>query len=132
MTQNKTVRFIKNLGPRTTIGKQELQSLGFLNVEHKIKQLRLNHAHKIFNNKCPSYLNNNFVKINDHHNYNTRPSPFNFVTTKIKGTESTTCYYNAIRDWNSLPDTIKSITHIKRFKIEVKRHLLDIRTDASV
>ena len=88
-----------------------------------MKQLRLNHAHKIFNNTCPSYLKNNFVRINEHHRYGTRSSHYNFVIPKIKGNESTSFYYNAIQDWNSLPESIKSISDHKRFKKEVKCHL---------
>lgn len=131
VAQNKTMRFIKNLEPRATIGKPELSSMGFLNIENRVKQLRLNHAHKIFNNNCPSYLNNNFVKINEHHNYSTRSSPFNFVTPKIKGIESSSFYYNAIHDWNSLPDSIKSITELDKFKKEVKCHLKGISEEQS-
>ena len=56
--QNKTVRFIKSMDPRTNLK----PSLGFLNVENRVKQLRLNPAHKIFNNTCPSYLKNYFIK----------------------------------------------------------------------
>ena len=124
VAQNKTARFIKNMGPRTTIKQKELSSLGFLNVESRVKQLRLNHVHKIFNNTCPSYLKNNFVRINEHHTYSTRSSHYNFVTPKIKGSECTSFYYNAIHDWNSLPESIKTITDPKRFKKEVKCHLM--------
>jgi hypothetical protein len=53
------------------------------------------HAHKIFNNTCPSYLNNNFIKINEYHKCNKRSSRYTYVTFKIKGIESTTFYYNA-------------------------------------
>ena len=35
----------------------EPHSLGALNVENRVKQLRLNHARKICNNACHSYLN---------------------------------------------------------------------------
>jgi hypothetical protein len=49
------------MGPRTSIKQTELSSLGFLNVKNRVKQLRLNHDHKIFNNACPSYLKNNVI-----------------------------------------------------------------------
>jgi len=55
------------------------------------------------------YLKNNFVKINEHYQHN-------FVTPKIKGMESTSFYYNAIQDWNSLPDSIKSTKDLQKFK----------------
>jgi len=37
-------------------------------LKNRVKQLRLNHAHKIFNNACPSDLKNNSLKITEHHN----------------------------------------------------------------
>ena len=123
VAQNKTIRFIKSMGPRSSIKQTELSSLGFLNVNTRLKQLRLNHAFKIFHNKCPSYLKNNFVKINEHHQYNTRSRQYNYVTPKIKGIESTSFFHNAIQDWNSLPEWIKSSKDIQNFKKEVKRHL---------
>jgi hypothetical protein len=60
------------MGPRLSIKQTELSSLGFLNVENRMKQLHLDHAHKIFNNANPSYLKNNFIKINEHHKHNTK------------------------------------------------------------
>jgi hypothetical protein len=51
------------MGPRLRIKQTELSNLGSLNVENRVKRLRLNHAHKIFNNACPSYLKNNSLKI---------------------------------------------------------------------
>ena len=120
VAQNKTVRFIKSMGPRASIKQAELSSLGFLNIKNRVKQLRLNHAHKIYYDKCPSYLKNYFIKINEHHVHNTRSSQINYVTPKIKGIESTTFSYNGIHDWNSLPDSIKSINDLQRFKKEVK------------
>ena len=61
VARNKTVRFIKSMGPRLRIKQTELSNLGSLNVENRVKRLR--HAHKIFNNACPSYLKNNSLKI---------------------------------------------------------------------
>ena len=67
------------MGPRSSIRKSELSSIGFLNVEDRVKQLRLNHAHKIYYNKCPSYMEENFRKVKEQHTYNTRSSQNNFV-----------------------------------------------------
>jgi len=38
--QNKTVSFISSMGPRTSMKQTELSSLGFLNVENRVKQFR--------------------------------------------------------------------------------------------
>ncbi len=50
-TKTKTARFINNEGPRSSVGQPELALAGFLNVENRVKQLRLGHAHKIFYNR---------------------------------------------------------------------------------
>ena len=47
IAENKTVRLIKSMGPRSSIRKSELSSFWLLNVEDRVKQLRLNYAHKI-------------------------------------------------------------------------------------
>ena len=109
MALSKTVRFIKSMNPRTSIKQTELSNLGFLNVEDRVKQCCSNHAHKIFNNTCPSYLKNNSLKINKHHKHNSDLSCFNYLIPKIKGFESTTFYCNAIQDWNLLHVWIESI-----------------------
>ena len=107
--QNKTVQFIKNLGLRSHIGFSELDSLGMLNVDFRVKQLRLGHAHtcKIFSDRCLSYLSENIVKTSDIHRHNTGGSIENFVVPSVSGVAATTFYYSAIKDWNSLPSEVK-------------------------
>ena len=73
MVQNKALRYFKCMSPRTNRKQKELTSLGFLNVEKRVKQLRLNHPHNIVKNVCPSCL-------------------------KIKGIESETFYYHVNQD----------------------------------
>ena len=75
VSQNKVVWFIKKLGPRSHIGYSELDSLGFLNVENKVKQLRLNHVFKVFNSTCPSYLSEHFRKVSDFDRYTPEEVP---------------------------------------------------------
>ena len=89
VAQNKTVRFIKNMGPRTTVKQKELSSLGFLNVKSRVKQLRLNHAHKIFNNTCPSYLKNNFVREIKKYQWDIQGEGKSTITDKLRRTART-------------------------------------------
>ena len=84
----------------------EFEKLGFLNICNRVKQLRLNHVYNIFNNKSPEYMHKN-LKINISL-YGTRSSNSNFYIPPRKGGESTTFFYSGIKDWNSLPDQIKS------------------------
>ena len=83
ISQNKVVQFIKKLGPRSHIGFSELDSVGFLNVDKRVKQLRLNHVFKIFNGTFPSYLLDHFHKISESHRYNTRGSSKDFFVPRV-------------------------------------------------
>ena len=46
--QNKVVRFILDVGPRTHIGQNELDKVGMLSSKDRVVQLKLNHVFKIF------------------------------------------------------------------------------------
>ena len=58
---NKMVRFILDMSPRDSINYNVLSSIQILNIEDRVKQLRLNHVYNIFNYRAPSYLRENFV-----------------------------------------------------------------------
>ena len=79
IAQNKVVRFINSLGPRTRITADILAELNLLNVETWVKQLRLNYVHKIFYNLCPTHLKEDFVQLNAVHLHDTRSSRYNFL-----------------------------------------------------
>ena len=102
VAQIKAVHYIK----RTKRQQKELSSLGFVNVEKRVKQLRLNHAHNIFKNVCSCCLKINLIEFNEYHIHTTRWSRFKYVTSKIKGNESETFYYYANQDGYLLPDVI--------------------------
>jgi len=46
ITQNKVVRFILNVPPRTTLTCSDFHKLGILKLNDRVKQLSLNHVHK--------------------------------------------------------------------------------------
>ena len=70
-----------------------------------------------------SYIfKNDFKKVNEHHEYNTRSSQINFVVQKIKGVV-TSFFFNAIKDWNALSNGIKSISDHGAFKAAIKQHM---------
>ena len=61
--QNKMVRFILYLGHRHSINCDILDSLNMLNVEARVKQLRLNHVFNIVQGLAPNYLQENFTLV---------------------------------------------------------------------
>ncbi len=107
--QNKMVRFILNLSPREHIGQVHLDSIKFLNIYDRVRQLRLNHVHKVFYSKGPSYLSQFFTKANATHSHSTRSSSYNFHVPRVTSITSNSFYYQGTLDWNSLPSNIRSI-----------------------
>jgi len=122
-TQNKIVRFIKNLPSRSHIGQPELSSLGYLNVESRVKFLRLNHVHKILNGRNAPYLSEHFVRFSQFHQYRTRGCKHKFIVPLVKGIADSSFYFKGTQDWNSLPISIQAIVNNKTFKSALKKHL---------
>ncbi len=84
--QNKKVRFILDLGPRTHITTKHMSDLNILKIPGRVKQLRLNITHKIYYNQAPTYLQTIFNKNSDRGQH-TRGSRGNFVVPDVKGAE---------------------------------------------
>ena len=85
-------------------------TLNMLNVDRRVKQMRLNHVFNIVHNTAPSYLSLNFTSTSQHYS-NTR--------------SANSLDFNAIKDWNNLPTTIKQIRNKTHFKQSVKKHLIE-------
>ena len=121
--QNKTVRFVKNLGPRSHIGFLELNSLNMLNLDFRVKQLRLSHVHKIFNGTGPLYLSEQLIKVSDVHHHYTRGSTENFIVPSVNDLAATTFYYSGIKDWDSLTSDVKQKFTFIGFKSAARQYL---------
>ncbi|XP_033096218.1 uncharacterized protein LOC117100553, partial [Anneissia japonica] len=77
VAQNKIVRFIKNLPPRSHIGRDQLSSIGYLNIKNRVKFLRLSHVHKIANGYKATYLSEHFMRLKDLNHKNKQFQCFN-------------------------------------------------------
>ncbi len=84
-----------------------MSDLNILKIPGRVKQLRLNIAHKIYYNQAPTYLQTNFNKMNDR-GHSTRGRDRNFVVPNVKGAEGNTFYFNAIKECNKLPMELKT------------------------
>ena len=123
VTQNKVVRFINKYNPRRSVRSTDLSKLGMLNVEHRVKQMRLNHVYRIYNNCCPEYMRDNFIQVSEVHSYSTRHSLHNFKVPSVNNISKSTFYYNAVQDWNQLPENIKNKKTLYGFRKEIKSFL---------
>ena len=61
--QNKVVRFVLDLGPRSRINCDILDKVNMLSVTDRVRQLRINHVFNIFHGHAPEYLCEN-VNLN--------------------------------------------------------------------
>ena len=115
--QNKIVRYILNLDNRAHIGCEEREKVNMLKVSDRVKQNKLNHIYKIWNDTCPVYLKEHFHRICDTELRNcTRASFHNFFVPRVYRQASNTFFYSGIKDWNFLPANIKQIESFNLFK----------------
>lgn len=122
-TQNRIVRYITGLPPRSHIGQTELDSIQYLNVEDRLKQLCLNHLFKVKAGTSPSYLKDMFTEVSQVHNFNTRSRTHNFNLPSVKNIASNSFHFQTIKAWNCLPSEIKCIENYGSFKHQVKMYL---------
>ena len=86
--------------------------------------MKLGHVFKINTKDCPLYLTQHFHKLNEGgERIATRAKAHNFHTPRIS---TNTFAYTAIKDWNSLPSTIKEMKSENLFKEKVKKYLVQL------
>ncbi len=101
---------------------RRMAELNILRISGRVKQLRLNTAHKISYKQATKYLDANFKRAKDRAQP-TKRSQWNYIVPKIRGAESKTFCFSAIKDWDSLPEQLKKCENITPLKNGVKRHL---------
>ena len=140
VTQNKLIRFILNLHPRSHIGKEHFTRLNWLPIESRVNQITLCHVFKISSKLAPLYMEDNFTPVSNIHNKNTRfrvrtqsDSPNTdlnmhdcnrFAIPRVKGSGKKSFAFNGCTLWNSLPQHIRDAKSIPSFKHSVREHFL--------
>ena len=66
------------------------------------------------------------MKVSECHDYNTRSILYNFKVPKANTVIQKTFYWNAISQWNQLPDHLKSLQVKDTFKAALKKHLRSV------
>lgn len=118
ISQNKVIRYLLNLTPRTHIGANEFRKVNMIPVEIRVNQLKLNHMFKIINNQAPNYLQISMLR--DQHNLNTRFSQHAVMVPHVKHSGAASFVYTASTLWNSLPPNLQSTQSKYNFKKGVK------------
>ena len=122
--QRKMVRFVFSLDNRAHVDCSNLRELAWLSVPDRVKFFKLAHIFRVRHNLAPSYLLPNFKLISAAHSYNTRGSSHNFHLSRELSQFSNGFAYTAIKHWNDLPESLKSIDEFKVFKRKLKEYLI--------
>ena len=118
--QNKIIRYILNLDNRTHIGFSEFKEIGWLPVDLRVAQIKLNHFHRIINNAAPSYLKEQVTFLNTIHSHSTRYSIRGVHIPRVNTNGQNSFLYTACKLWNNIPLHFKNMQEISHFKRGVK------------
>ena len=124
--QRKMVRFVYSLDYRAHVDSRNLRELEWLSVPDHVKSFRMAHIFRIRHRLAPSYLLPNFKLISMAHSYNTRGSSNNFFVSRELSLFSNGFAFIAIKQWNELPENIKSTTEFRVFKRRLKQHIITL------
>ena len=115
--QNKLIRTVLKLPPRTHLDYSHFKIVNWLPVEKRVTQLKLGHVHNIIQGTAPSYLSNYFTLVNTTHSFRTRSSQASVVIRRFKTLVGKSSFkYTGAIDWNVLPFYVQTIVEKDNFK----------------
>jgi len=123
---NKILRIIQNKPIRTHVI-DLYRKLNILPLPqlHQFQLLCLVHKFVNSNNKLPTVFSNYFTINNEVHSYNTRSSK-DLHLARFESVRGARCIkFKASREWNNLPEKIKSIKNFYSFKMQLKNYFLE-------
>ena len=119
--QNKLVRVILKLHPRTHLSSAHFDSLKWLRVEDRASLMKLTMVHRIQSKDAPKYLHDYFIKVGNTHGHFTRQSTTDLMpmhSSSSVGRNTFRC--SAASKWNGLPKNLKTISSATGFKVSLK------------
>ena len=119
IAQNKRIRVVLKVSPRTHIGRSCFQELNWLPV--RLGCPRLDQVYRSIYGPAPRYLSDYFPHVRDAHNHSTRSGVadvclYRFRSNAGKGT----FLYTGASEWNELPLPIKTMSSLDSCKNKVK------------
>ena len=122
--QRKMVRFINSMEPRQHVDNSNLRDLLWLSIPDRVPYFKMMHIFRVRNDLAPAYHHSNFVSLELVHSLNTRGSNFNYRLSHEMSLASQSFAFTASKQWNSLPDSPKSISQYHTFKRKLKDYFL--------
>ena len=121
--QNKVIRFVLGLSPRSHIGSDELSAIRWLPVFERVSQIKLNNMHRIVHGDAPSYLRESVSMVSGVHSIGTRHRLSSISLPRVGISGSKSFRHTATKIWNSLPPPIKLIEQLSLFKTKARFYL---------
>ena len=122
--QNKCIRFCLQLDEMSHISQKEFETINWLPIKERYNQCVNSIAFKYFDNQCPHYLNDAFMKAPEsslslRNSYPKLQQPF----CKTNTGQNTLSFIGPAL-WNKVPQKIKIITNLNTFKDNLKKQYL--------
>ena len=122
--QNKLIRVILKVHPRTHLDRAHFDKLKWLTVEKRTLYMKLMLTFKIVLNLVPKYLKNYFTRVSKSHQHSTRGSATDFIPNRFKTLIGKNSFkYSTTTEWNLLPTNLKQSSSIVTYKVALKRWL---------
>ena len=123
-SQNKCIRFCLQLDKMSHISQKESEAINWLPIKERYNQCVNSIVFKYFDNQCPHYLNEVFMKTPGsssslRNGYQKLHQPFRKTNS---GQNALSFIGPAL--WNKVLEEIKRITNLNPFKHNLKKHYL--------
>jgi len=115
-TQNKIIRYVLGLDFRAHIGFSQFKEIGWLPVDTRVAQIKLNHFYRVINNTAPDYLSENVTWVSSSHDHRTRYSTRAVNVPRVNSNGKNSFLYTGSKLWNDLPVKIKNAENLLGFK----------------
>ena len=121
IVQNKIIRFILDLPARSHVGYVEFSKAKMFPVHKRAEQLKMNHMFNILHGNSPAYLKEN-ISLQDNTSHQTRSvTSLSCQTRRVNSFGLRSFFYTAIKCWNSLPFSLRSINTKQLYKNNLKK-----------
>ena len=120
--QNKIIRYLHHAPSRTHLSLSHFKSAKMLPVEIRVKQIKLNHVHRVTHRNAPSYIAADRTLLGSS-GHNTRSVSLSYFVPRVKSSGESSFIYTGIREWNKLSTNLQLISEINSFNANIKQFL---------
>lgn len=122
LLQNRAMRIILRCNRLTSINKM-LETLNWLSIKERVIFSTMIFLYKVTNNLLPNYLMQFVQRNNEIHRYNTRTNNQFRIALSTKSATQKTVFQDGVKLFNNLPDKVKSVNTVFKFKNAYLKHV---------